>query len=76
MAVKKMTIAEQMTILPEIKASVYASAFNFSIRKVQKMCVSGVIPCRKLGKTPINKDKDNRTWMVNLEQIRQSLRDI
>ena len=45
-----MEVVDQVNKLPEVKAKVYAEAFGFSKNKVNDMCASKDIPCRKIGK--------------------------
>lgn len=61
--------------LPEVKARIYAEAFGFSNKKVNKMCASKTIPCRKMGSQTIDKKTDNRPWLVNMVAIRKQLEE-
>ncbi len=69
---KRLEAINMVNLLPEIKASVYAIAFGFSNKKVNKLCFNKEIPCRKIGQ-PKNNTKDNRTWMVNMSEIKKQL---
>lgn len=59
MELLKMEAVDQVNKLPEVKAKIYAEAFGFSKNKVNDMCASKDIPCRKMGKQAKGENTDN-----------------
>ncbi len=66
---------QQVNALPEVQAKVYAKAFGFSVKKINTMCSTQELPCRKMGNKSKDRIIDNRPWMVNMIRLKHLFLD-
>lgn len=61
--------------VPEITAKAYADINGLAVDKVNSMCYTGALPCRKInGDNKVVPREDRGTWWVNLVQLKQQLK--